>query len=131
MTEQFLKAFRNKYLEVRQLERELAAMGPVPRVSQFDKILAESDSEGSQVEQAVEKFLIIRERYEAILNEYIDDKVRIERAFAECLTPNERTAMRYYYFQRLKWEDTAERMDISTRQALRLRKFALEKLENY
>jgi len=64
-----------------------------------------------------------------LIAEYLADRIRIEKAF-ELLTPNERTAMRYYYFDRLTWEETAERMEKSTRYVLGLHKWALIKLKN-
>ena len=100
-------------------------------LAEFDKTLVEAGHEGSPVEQTVEKYLIIRARYEDILNDYIDEKIKIERAFAECLTPNERAALRYYYFERMTWEQAAERMDKSTRYILTLHKWALIKLKDY
>ena len=132
MTKQDLRAFRSQSAEVRQIEEQLERMMKVaPQISQFDKVLVESDREGSQVEQTVEKYLALRERYEDILNAYIDEKLRIERAFAECLTPNERAALRYYYFEGFTWEKTAEQIDKSTRYVLTLHKWALIKLKDY
>lgn len=131
MTKQDLRAFRSQSAEVRQIEEQLERMMKVaPQISQFDKVLVESDREGSQVEQTVEKYLALRERYEDILNAYIDEKLRIERAF-ECLTPNERSALRYYYFEGMTWEKTAEQIDKSTRYVLTLHKWALIKLKDY
>ena len=132
MTKQDLRAFRSQSAEVRQIEEQLERMMKVaPQISQFDKVLVESDREGSQVEQTVEKYLALRERYEDILNAYIDEKLRIERAFGECLTPNERAALRYYYFEGMTWEKTAEQIDKSTRYVLTLHKWALIKLKDY
>lgn len=131
MTKQDLRAFRSQSVEVRQIEEQLERMMKVaPQISQFDKVLVESDREGSQVEQTVEKYLALRERYESIFNAYIDEKLRIERAF-ECLTPNERAALRYYYFEGMTWEKTAEQIDKSTRYVLTLHKWALIKLKDY
>jgi RNA polymerase sigma factor (sigma-70 family) len=131
MTKQDLRAFRSQCAEVRQIEQQLDKLAKVaPHISQFDKILVEADVEGSTVEQTVEKYLALRERYEDILNAYIDEKLRIERAF-ECLTPNERAALRYYYFEGMTWEKTAEQIDKSVRYVLTLHKWALIKLKDY
>ena len=130
MTKQDLRDFRNKTTEVRQIEEQIELLSNLgPKISNFDKILVDSGRGGSPVEQTVEKIIQLQERYEGILGEYLTEKIRIEKAF-EVLTPNERTALRYYYFERLTWEQAAERMEKSTRYILSLHKWALIKLKN-
>lgn len=130
MTKQDLRDFRNKTTEVRQLEEQIELLSNIgPKISNFDKILVDSGRGGSPVEQTVERLIYLKERYGVLIAEYLADRIRIEKAF-ELLTPNERTAMRYYYFDRLTWEEAAERMDKSTRYILSLHKWALIKLKN-
>lgn len=100
-----------------------------PKASRFDKILVDSGRTGSPVEEIVERLIALRERYQAALDAYTAEKLQIERAF-EILTPNERAALRYYYFENLTWEQTAEKMDKSTRYILSLHKWALIKLRD-
>lgn len=128
MTKQYLRDFRGKSAEVKQIEEQLRMMADVgPKVSRFDKI-GGAGGGGSPVELAAENLILLRERYESILNGYIAEKLVIEQAF-EALTPNERAALRYYYFDSLTWEQTAEKMDKSVRYILSLHKWALIKLK--
>lgn len=130
MTKHELRAFRNKANEIKQLEEQILMLADVsPKASRFDKILVDSGRTGSPVEEIVERLIALRERYQAALDAYTAEKLQIERAF-EILTPNERAALRYYYFENLTWEQTAEKMDKSTRYILSLHKWALIKLRD-
>ena len=130
MTKHELRAFRNKANEIKQLEEQILILSDVtPKASRFDKILVDSGRTGSPVEEIVERLIALRERYQAALDAYTAEKLQIERAF-EILTPNERAALRYYYFENLTWEQTAEKMDKSTRYILSLHKWALIKLRD-
>lgn len=130
MTKHELRAFRSKANEIKQLEEQILMLADVsPKASRFDKILVDSGRTGSPVEEIVERLIALRERYQAALDAYTAEKLQIERAF-EILTPNERAALRYYYFENLTWEQTAEKMDKSTRYILSLHKWALIKLRD-
>lgn len=130
MTKHELRAFRGKANEIKQLEEQILILADVsPKASRFDKILVDSGRTGSPVEEIVERLIALRERYQAALDAYTAEKLQIERAF-EILTPNERAALRYYYFENLTWEQTAEKMDKSTRYILSLHKWALIKLRD-
>lgn len=130
MTKHELRTFRNKANEIKQLEEQILILSDVtPKASRFDKILVDSGRIGSPVEEIVERLIALRERYQASLDAYTAEKLQIERAF-EILTPNERAALRYYYFENLTWEQTAEKMDKSTRYILSLHKWALIKLRD-
>ena len=130
MTKHELRAFRSKANEIKQLEEQILILSDVtPKASRFDKILVDSGRTGSPVEEIVERLIALRERYQAALDAYTAEKLQIERAF-EILTPNERAALRYYYFENLTWEQTAEKMDKSTRYILSLHKWALIKLRD-
>lgn len=129
MTKHELRAFRGKANEIKQLEEQILILADVsPKASRFDKILVDSGRTGSPVEEIVERLIVLRERYQAALDAYTAEKLLIERAF-EILTPNERAALRYYYFENLTWEQTAEKMDKSVRYILSLHKWALIKLK--
>ena len=130
MTKHELRAFRSKANEIKQLEEQILMLADVsPKASRFDKILVDSGRTGSPVEEIVERLIVLRERYQTALDAYTAEKLQIERAF-EILTPNERAALRYYYFENLTWEQTAEKMDKSTRYILSLHKWALIKLRD-
>ena len=130
MTKQELREFRNKSAEVKQLKEQIEILSNLgPKISQFDKTLVTSGRGSSPVEQTVDRLIYLKEKYSIVLNDYAEERVRIEKAF-ECLTPNERTALRYYYFNNYTWEQTAERMERSTRYILSLHKWALIKLKN-
>lgn len=130
MTKHELRAFRSKANEIKQLEEQILMLADVsPKASRFDKILVDSGRTGSPVEEIVERLIALRERYQTALDAYTAEKLQIERAF-EILTPNERAALRYYYFENLTWEQTAEKMDKSTRYILSLHKWALIKLRD-
>lgn len=130
MTKHELRAFRSKANEIKQLEEQILMLADVsPKASRFDKILVDSGRTGSPVEEIVERLIALRERYQSVLDAYTAEKLQIERAF-EILTPNERAALRYYYFDNLTWEQTAEKMDKSTRYILSLHKWALIKLRD-
>lgn len=130
MTKQELREFRNKSGEVYQLQEQIELLTNLgPKISRTDKVLVDSGRGGSPTEETAEKIIILKERYQSIIEEHLAERIKIERAF-ESLTPNERTAMRYYYFDILTWEQTAERMEKSTRYVLGLHKWALIKLKN-
>lgn len=129
MTKQELRDFRARHHEIRQLEEQIEALRDIsPKTSRFDKILVDSGRTGSPVEQIAERLITLREQYQIELNAHLAEKLRIEKAFVDCLTPNERTALRYYYFEQYTWEQTAERMNKSVRYILSLHKWALIKL---
>lgn len=130
MTKQDLRDFRNKAIEIRQLEEEIEYLTKLgPKVSRTDKVSVSSGNSSSPIEETVERIIVLKEKYQGIIQVYLTERIRIEKAF-DSLTPNERTALRYYYFERLTWEQTAEVMDKSTRYILSLHKWALIKLKN-
>lgn len=126
MTKQELRAFRRQAREIRELRSHLKDIEELyaPVASYDRQRFGGGSDEGSNVERAVEKILVLQSRYEDRLNAYVDERLRIEQSF-EVLTPDERAVMRAYYFDGLSWERVAERLDISYRHVHRLHSAAL------
>lgn len=129
MTKQELRAFRKQSREIKELRSHLKDITELyAPIAAYDRQRFGGETDGTATEQAVEKILSLQQRYEAKLNAYADERIRIERSF-EVLTPDERAVMRAYYFDNLSWEAVAEHIDISYRHVHRLHSHALQMLK--
>ena len=125
MTKQELRAFRKQSREIKELRSHLKDITELyAPIAAYDRQRFGGETDGTSTEQAVEKILALQQKYEAKLNAYIDERIRIEQSF-EVLTPDERAVMRAYYFDSMSWEVVAERLDISYRHVHRLHAHAL------
>ena len=125
MTKQELRAFRKQSREIKELRSHLQDITELyAPITAYDRQRFGGETDGTATEQAVEKILALQQKYEARLNAYIDERIRIEQSF-DALTPDERAVMRAYYFDSMTWEVIAERLDISYRHVHRLHAHAL------
>lgn len=132
MNESTLKSFRDKRREVQFAKWSLhnieKDMGYPPLAGPTEaKTKAGNRPQSSTVESAAEKKLRLQKYYNALLTAYDAEAVSIETALVH-LTPDERSVIRAYYIQGLKWEDVCETLHISWSQVHRLKKSALRKL---
>ena len=87
-----------------------------------------SKSDGSEVEQIVERLIALETKYETMIFDYTEERTVIEAAL-KMLKPNERAVIRLYYFDCNTWEKTAERLHYSYQHVHRLHASALQKLK--
>jgi len=132
MTKKELKAFRVKAREVVQLKSSLEQMKDEigPKGVDYSAPVTSHSGEGSLTETAVERYIMLEQKYLSYLAEYTAERLRIEAA-AEHLSPNERAVIRSYYLDRLSWEETAYKLHFSYQHIHRLHASALIKLEQY
>ena len=132
MTKKELKTFRMKAREIAQIKSSLERMKEEigPKGVDYSSSVMKHSGEGSQIETAVERYILLEQKYLAYLADYTAERLRIEEA-AEHLNPNERAVIRSYYLDRLSWEETAYTLHFSYQHIHRLHASALIKLEQY
>lgn len=132
MTKEELRTYRSLKLErdkLRNLIKNLEAVMYKPRVQRLDGMPRSGAFAGSSVvENIAIKHADLLETYQQKETELLDAMQKIEQAI-ELLDPTERTIIRLYYVEGLKWEEVAVELCYSWRHVHRIHGVALEKLK--
>ncbi len=131
MTKEELRSYRSIKLEMDKLRgiiRNLEAVMYNPRGQRLDGMPRSGSGTGSGVESIAIKHAELLEAYRRKEKELLEAMQKIEQAI-DSLDPLERTLVRLYYIDGLKWEEVAVEMSYCWRQVHRIHAAALEKLK--
>lgn len=131
MTKEFLRAFRAKVRESRQLREQLLEMETriySPKGQKLTSTPRNPGSGGHTMDDLAMVHIELMDRYRQKLVEVEQEQIAIERAM-EILEPVERMVIRYRYLDLMGWEEVADRVHYGWTQTHKIHGKALRKLE--
>ena len=130
MTKAYLRSFRSKAKEMKQLQESLERLKELRsgvKATTFDRDSIKHQDDSSPTEQSIVHIMAVETEYKNRLENYGMQRLSIENAI-RTLPSNQAAVIRAYYLDGLTWEETALELDISYTHVHRLHAAALRRL---
>ena len=130
MTKERLRKYRDLCKELEQVQRKIESLETTLYSPTAQRLtgMPSNPSAGNPLEDMAAKHLELLDYYKAKNIELAAEQLAIEQAI-DSLEYRERTLLRLYYIDGLKWEEVCVRISYSWRQTHKIHAKALEKLK--